>query len=154
MWVEITYPFPNFNGWDIEVWEWINNFIPHFTGPVADYLSMVGLKLIHVYKRGPDSKFCHNGKIVPQWHPPLIIWDHHIDQISYWDKGKFFSIEEDNTMLIDTLHNESCFSANTTRDYMLCHKWWCFDPPAYKCDDFIIYRDFANKQLKVLIGDS
>ena len=28
VWVEITYPFPNFNGYTVEVWEWISNFIP------------------------------------------------------------------------------------------------------------------------------
>ena len=28
VWDVITYPFLNFN---IEVWEWINNFIPQFT---------------------------------------------------------------------------------------------------------------------------
>ena len=27
---EITYPFPNFNGVTVEVWERINDFIPHF----------------------------------------------------------------------------------------------------------------------------
>ena len=26
--VEIIYPFPNFNGCTVEVWEWISNFIP------------------------------------------------------------------------------------------------------------------------------
>ena len=25
MWGEITYPFPNFNGYTVEVWEWISN---------------------------------------------------------------------------------------------------------------------------------
>ena len=30
MWDEITYPILNFNGYIDEVWEWINNFIPHF----------------------------------------------------------------------------------------------------------------------------
>ena len=29
---EITYPFPNFNDDTVEVWEWISNFIPDFTG--------------------------------------------------------------------------------------------------------------------------
>ena len=29
MWDEITYPFANFNGW-----EWISNFIPHFSKPL------------------------------------------------------------------------------------------------------------------------
>ena len=27
----ITYPFPNFNGATVEVWEWICNFILHIT---------------------------------------------------------------------------------------------------------------------------
>ena len=27
-WDEITYPFPNFNSATVEVWVWINNFIP------------------------------------------------------------------------------------------------------------------------------
>ena len=54
MWDEITYPFLNYNGATVEVKEWISNFIPHFTW-VCDYLSMLGLKLIHVIKRGPRS---------------------------------------------------------------------------------------------------
>ena len=29
VWDEIIYPFPNFNGATIEVWEWMNNLIPH-----------------------------------------------------------------------------------------------------------------------------
>ena len=36
-WNEITYPFPNFNGATVDVWEWISNFIPHFTGHVITY---------------------------------------------------------------------------------------------------------------------
>ena len=30
----ITYSSPNLNGATVEVWEWISNFIPHFTGHV------------------------------------------------------------------------------------------------------------------------
>ena len=37
VWGEITYPFPNFNGSTIEVWEWMSNFILHFTGHVITY---------------------------------------------------------------------------------------------------------------------
>ena len=37
VWDEITYPFPNFNGCTVEVWERISNFIPHFTGHVITY---------------------------------------------------------------------------------------------------------------------
>ena len=53
MWDKITYSFPNFNGCTVEVWEWISNFIPHFTGHVITYPSMLGLELIHVSKIGP-----------------------------------------------------------------------------------------------------
>ena len=35
---EITYPFPNFNGCTVEVWEWTSNFIPHLAEHVITYL--------------------------------------------------------------------------------------------------------------------
>ena len=35
---EITYPFPYFNGFTVEVWEWVSNAIPHFTGHLISYL--------------------------------------------------------------------------------------------------------------------
>ena len=37
MWDEITYPFPNFNGCTVEVWEWISNFTQHFTPQAITY---------------------------------------------------------------------------------------------------------------------
>ena len=37
VWDEISYPFPNFNGSTVEVWEWISNFIPHFIVHVITY---------------------------------------------------------------------------------------------------------------------
>ena len=37
VWDEISYPFPNFNGTTMEVWEWIINFISHFTMDVITY---------------------------------------------------------------------------------------------------------------------
>ena len=37
VWDEITYPFPNFNGCSVEVWEWIIHFIPHFIMDVITY---------------------------------------------------------------------------------------------------------------------
>ena len=37
VWDEITYPFPNFNGCTVEVWEWKSNFIPHFIMDVITY---------------------------------------------------------------------------------------------------------------------
>ena len=53
MWDEITYPFPNFNGciievWDgciIEVWEGISNFITHIiTDFITFFETVVSLK--------------------------------------------------------------------------------------------------------------
>ena len=55
----------------VEVWEWICNFTPHI---IKDYLSMPGLKSIHLSKRAPGilmislvivMKLC----IVMSWHP-------------------------------------------------------------------------------------
>ena len=51
MWGEIPYPFPNFNGATVEVWEWIRHFFPH---QACDCLSMLVLMLNHVSKRAPD----------------------------------------------------------------------------------------------------
>ena len=48
VWDEITFPFPNFNGCAVEVWEWISNI----TRPLyraCDYLSMLGLLLWNAY---------------------------------------------------------------------------------------------------------
>ena len=36
-WDEITYPFPNFNGCTVDVWEWIRNFVPHHIMDVISY---------------------------------------------------------------------------------------------------------------------
>ena len=37
VWDEITYPFPNFNGATVEVWEWISSFIPHYVMDAITY---------------------------------------------------------------------------------------------------------------------
>ena len=52
VWDGMLYPFPNFSSCTIEVWEWISNFISHFTGHVITYPCW-DLKLKHVSKRGP-----------------------------------------------------------------------------------------------------
>ena len=49
VWDEITYPFPNFNGCTVVVWEWIRNFT-FYNG--CNWLSMLWIKFIHVSKRG------------------------------------------------------------------------------------------------------
>ena len=37
VWDEIIHLFQKFSGTAIEIWESINNFIPHFTGHVIAY---------------------------------------------------------------------------------------------------------------------
>ena len=37
VWDEMTYPFPNFNGCTVEVWEWISDFTQHFVKDVITY---------------------------------------------------------------------------------------------------------------------
>ena len=39
LWDEITYPFSNFNGATVEVWEWLSNFIVYSTEVVIIYPS-------------------------------------------------------------------------------------------------------------------
>ena len=53
---KLQWLHPNFKGETVEVWEWISNFISLYNG--CNYLSMLGLKLIHVSKRGPRFTFC------------------------------------------------------------------------------------------------
>ena len=59
---EITYPFPNFNGYTIEVYEWISNSILRFKMEVITYplskLSHVS-KMRHRYQDYPRLQF-HN----------------------------------------------------------------------------------------------
>ena len=37
MWDGITYPFPNFNSWTDEVWEWISNLLSHLVMDMITY---------------------------------------------------------------------------------------------------------------------
>ena len=69
MWGEIMHQFLNFNDATVEVYEWISNFIPHLTG-TCDYLSMLGLKLIHVSKVGP--RILH--MLLPNEETPNLQW--------------------------------------------------------------------------------
>ena len=76
VWVEITCPFPNFNGATVEVWEWISNFISHI---------IIDVKLNHVTKRDLRGPFhLHGLTLIPAWicnhiHLPTgksrFLWD-------------------------------------------------------------------------------
>ena len=51
VWDELTYPFPIFNCCIVQDWALTSNFIPHYND--CDYLSILGLKINPVSKRGP-----------------------------------------------------------------------------------------------------
>ena len=58
MWGEINDPFPSFNGAAVEVWDWI--IISLGILLACDYLSMLELKLIYIWKKGRyDLRRCN-----------------------------------------------------------------------------------------------
>ena len=68
MWDEITYPFPNFNGatvevWEwvsnfciVEVWEWVSNFIPHLIMGVITYPWLFLLCVLQAARRHSQGR--------------------------------------------------------------------------------------------------
>ena len=74
----LTYPFPNFTDYIVEVWEWDKYFHPTLDNG-CNYVSMLGLKLIHISKDGlgtsrvglSSNVTLNNAfvKLVPFWPP-------------------------------------------------------------------------------------
>ena len=70
VWDAIIYPFLNFNGCTVEVWEWISIFIPHFIMIVIAYacwetqewydLYMYGYKHKILFLNNDITRFCLN----------------------------------------------------------------------------------------------
>ena len=54
--MKLFYPFPNFNGCTLELWEGISHFIHPTLHNGRDYLYMLGLKLTHVSKSLPGTR--------------------------------------------------------------------------------------------------
>ena len=73
MWDDIIYPFPNFSGVDVEVWEWISNFISHITGHIHNFFSCYG---VHCVQGSSYSRF-----------PPTIqtYWKFHFALVQFLD---------------------------------------------------------------------
>ena len=74
---EITYLFPNFHSAAVEVWEWICNFIPHFTGHVITYPCLHYISTMLVY---------HISWNIIHWSITniLIYRAHHVPKSSEW----------------------------------------------------------------------
>ena len=69
-WGEIAYPFSNFIGCTVEVWEWICNFIPHIIR--YNHLSMLRLTFIHVSNGNPWDFIWLYKQFVADSHDTLI----------------------------------------------------------------------------------
>ena len=58
VWYEIIYPLSNSNGATDEVWEWISNFIPHFTGHVISLNWPVWAQILHMLQQLCSCGIC------------------------------------------------------------------------------------------------
>ena len=65
-WNEIIYPFPNFNGTAIEVWEWINDFIPHF---IMDEITNPWWVSVQLRRQYAVSDSCSYSELIHSSHP-------------------------------------------------------------------------------------
>ena len=88
---EITYPFPNFNGCTVEVWERINNFIPHImmdviTYPCWYYMFIFIDKLSPCWPWHNGSHTVYLGPIVAQHRVIGMSKPLHLYLISYWNE--------------------------------------------------------------------
>ena len=69
LWDQITYPFPNFNGCTVEVWEWTSHVDHLILYNECNYLSMLSSRLIRVSERVP-LQWHHNGLNSVSNHQP------------------------------------------------------------------------------------
>ena len=67
VWDKITHPFPSFNGCTFQVSEWISNFIPHHNERNYYHLSVLGLTVILVNKRGPKISWFNGQRFKLTW---------------------------------------------------------------------------------------
>ena len=67
IWDEITHPFLNFNGWTVEVWKWISDFISYFIMDVITYPCCDWIYSLLV-------KGCHRCE---QSSSPMVTWWRH-----------------------------------------------------------------------------
>ena len=78
VWYEIIYPFPNFNGADVEVWEWISNCIPRFTRHVVECRNVKGqleLKTWDKYNKSITHPCrCINGSLAQETLMLRQVW--------------------------------------------------------------------------------
>ena len=74
VWDQITYQFADLNGAAIEVWEWINNFIPYFLMGLITWSTLnkefTMSTILHFFGCTADL-----GLYYDIWHPVSILMD-------------------------------------------------------------------------------
>ena len=127
MWDEITYPFLNFNGATVEVWNWISNFISHFT-EACYYVSMLEWKFIQVSK-GPHIVIKQYQTVIKQFHHPsveIVVATNTILLRTYWSTTlylKCLSLEKLLRGVIKKLKTEYGHFVNLIRETYCCLFW-------------------------------
>ena len=94
VWDEITYPIPNFNGAAVEVWEWISNFIPHFTGHLITYpcwdLLVKGPQTIKLQLlpslQPTEPRYCFHDEyaLLGCEHDVFLLWEEELPYSNPW----------------------------------------------------------------------
>ena len=72
---ENGWPFRNFNGCNVEVWDWIRNFIPNFIVDVIAVMHTVGSCFV-VIRRPSDRDRCKQTISSLGQHDDVIKWEH------------------------------------------------------------------------------
>ena len=120
----ISYPFPNFNSATLEVWRCISN--PPCTLQARIHLSILGIKLIHVSKRGP-------------WIPKMeALISHNPGTYNFLACNPIFS---PTTVRIAMIHTKDAH--NMAKALMIMSALFCeidLHAKPYKCDCFCDIR--------------
>ena len=142
-WGEIAYPFLNFNGYTIEVWEWINHPCLHL---ICDYLSMLTLKLIHVGKLGPSANFLCAPSSYAIKVPANLRRRHLCNTFSHWLSPGWHGLNQHTEnwpdyrkcirtfLSVEYRSKFDRFMTDGTRclwSSFFCHFVWCVQPPCH-----------------------
>ena len=80
MWDKITFPFPNFNGCPVDVWEWVSIFISHFSDRMITYSWRDKSQYTSIKWALDDLISGMNIIIIQSWSSSM--YSHHANQVT------------------------------------------------------------------------